>query len=263
MPEPTSTRAPANHALRLVRLFAVRELRVRYRQTVFEVAWAFATPIAVVMVYGFVLTRSFGVSSQCGGYLPSAWTGIVLWALFSTAVGNATASLVASAALVRKVPLPIQVLPLASVLAAVPDLAIGSGLLGAVLLIEGQAPSAYAPVALLPIASLVVWSAAFGVLFGVLAAFYRDLVHAVQVALRVGFFATPVVYESDFVPPQLRWTGRLNPVAVSIDGVRDAVLCGSLPNLALTGLHLGLGVVALAGSLAYAKSVRTRVPDVV
>lgn len=111
------------------------------------------------------------------------------------------------------------------------------------------------------IAVVVVWSAAIAMLTAVLAVFSRDLIHGVNLLLRVGFFATPVVYESDLLPAAFVWTATLNPVAVSIDSLRAALLCTDRPDLGLLAAHLVVGAAAFVGIIAYVRAVESRVVD--
>jgi ABC-type polysaccharide/polyol phosphate export permease len=115
----------------------------------------------------------------------------------------------------------------------------------------------------LPVLVLVVWTAAVSVFAAVVAAFVRDVPHFVQVALRVGFFGTPVMYEAGFLPSQLAWTAKVNPVAVAITGVRQSLLCSTWPDFPLLAIHLLTGLALLLGAVLYTRSVESRITDVV
>ena len=247
----------------LVRVLAPRELRSRYRQSVFDIAWALITPVSVLAVYGVVLTQSFNVTGNGVPYLSLAWAGLVLWTFFSSALGGAASSLVSSADLITKVYFPKEAVPLSVVGASFADLAIGLGTLMILVPVQGVRPGWHAIEGLLPLLVLVVWTAAVSVLVGVVAAFVRDVPHLVQLVLRVGFLATPVMYESSTLPGAFRWSASISPVAVSIEGFRDAVLRGSTPRLGLLFAHLGAGVVVLAGAVLYTRAVESRLADVV
>lgn len=110
---------------------------------------------------------------------------------------------------------------------------------------------------------VVVWTAALSVWAGVMAAFVRDVVHLVQLALRVGFFATPVMYEATFLPEQLAWTANVNPLAVGITGLRQSLLCNTWPGVELQSLQFVAGGVVLFGGILYTSSVESRIADVV
>lgn len=249
--------------LELVAMLAPRELRVRYRQSSLDIAWSLISPVVVLVVYGFILTQSFDVTGACAPYLTSAWTGLVVWTFFATAVAGAVTSLIASADLITKVYFPREALPLAMTAAALADLVVGALTLLVLMLIQGVSIGIAAVGTLLPIAVVIVWSAAISIFVGVLAAFARDTVHGVHLLLRVGFFATPVMYEAEFLPPQFAWSADLNPVAVAITGVRTALLCNEWPDMGLLSIQLVAGVIALAAALWYTASVEPRITDVV
>lgn len=245
----------------LVVVLARRELRLRYRQSVLDMAWAVIAPVVTLAVYGYVLSVGFDVRASCGPYAASAWTGMVLWTFVATAVGAATTSLVSAGDLAKKVRFPLEAVPLSSAAAALADLGVGLVTVVAVVLVAGIGLGLTWLGALLPIAMLVVWVSALSVAVGVLSVFLRDLAHATQLALRVGFFATPVVYEAQLLPPAFAWSVTWNPVGVAITDVRDAVLCGAWPAPGRSLLLLGVGAVVLVAALAGARALQTRIVD--
>lgn len=255
-----------NRAARTIELIGVlgpRELRVRYRQSVLDIAWALVSPLVILAVYGYILTSSFDVDSTCAPYLSSAWTGLVVWTFFSNGLGTAVTSMISSAELVTKVYFPREAIPLAVVVSTLADLGIGLVTLIILALVQGAVFSAAWIAALLPLAVIIVWTLALSTLFAVVAAFARDVVHAVHLGLRVGFFASPVMYESSFLPDALSWTAKANPVAVSINGLRDTLLCGDLPDMQLQVSHLAVGLIFLMLTIIYTSSIESRLTDVV
>ena len=247
----------------LVRTLAVREIRLRYRQSLLNVAWALISPVVILLVYGTVLTQGFDVTMECGPYLSSAWAGLVIWTFFSTALSGATGSLISSANLVTKVSMPLESLPLASVVASHVDLAVGLVTLAVVMLLQQVTIGLSAIAIVLPLAVLVVWTAAFSIMAGVLAAFARDVVHAVALILRVGFFATPVMYDAAFLPDAFTWSASINPIGVAIIVCRDILFCRTSPDLGLLGIQLIAGTVAVIAAVVYVHRVERRVPDVI
>jgi lipopolysaccharide transport system permease protein len=248
---------------RLVRVLTPRELRTRYRQSVLDLGWALLNPVAVLIIYGIVLTQSFGVTGGSVPYLTSAWCGLILWTFFSSAVGGAAASLIYSADLVTKVYFPKEALPLSIVGASLADLGIGLVSLFVLMPIQGVPFSPEALYGILPLLVLLVWTAALSVFTAVLAAFIRDITQLVTLVLRVGFFATPVMYSSSDIPSALAWTASLSPIAVAIEGFRVSVLMGETPDLPLITVQLVCGVALLGGSVLYTRAVESRIADVV
>jgi lipopolysaccharide transport system permease protein len=243
-------------------MLAPRELRVRYRQSVLDIAWALINPVVVLAVYGYILTQSFDVTSACAPYLTSAWTGLIVWTFFATAVGSAVTSLISSTDLITKVYFPRETIPLSIAGATLADLGVGFVTLVVLMFIQRVPLTWWALVSILPIAVIVVWSAAISIFASVIASFVRDAVHAVHLAIRVGFFATPVMYEASTLPPSVQWTAQVNPVAVSIEGMRATLLCGMAPAWRTLSIQLAVAGLALVAGVLYTRSVEARMVDV-
>lgn len=246
----------------LVRILAPRELRLRYRENALDMAWVLITPVAVMVVYGIVLSQSLDVTGSCSDYLSSAWTGLVIWTFFATALGAASWSMISASALITKVYFPREAIPLAVVGATVLDLAVGAVTIVIVALVQDVDLSLVALEALPALLLLVIWTAAISVMAATVAVFLRDITQAVQLFLRVGFFATPVMYEPSFLPAALAWTASVNPLAVAIAGVRQPVLCGVSPDWTILGPHLVAGILFLTLAILYVRSVEDRMADV-
>lgn len=247
----------------LLRILVPRDLRTRYRRSAFDVLWAVITPVVLLVVYGLILTKAFGVTSTCGPYLSSAWIGLVVWTFFATALGGGVYSLISASDLLTKVYFPREALPLATVGASFLDLGVGLVLAAVVVVGQGVRPGITAVASLVPLALVVVWTAAVTVLSATAAVFARDTVHVVNLLLRVGFFATPVMYESSQLPSAFAWSAKVNPLAVAIDGLRASVLCGEWPDWTLLGAHLAAGLVALLLAVLLVRRTESRIADVV
>lgn len=246
----------------LVRILTPREVRLKYRENVLDVAWALITPVAIMAVYGVVLTQSFDVTGSCAPYLSTAWAGLVPWTFFASAVGVAVWSLLSSADLMSKIYFPREAIPLSVVGAALIDLAIGVVTVFGVALFQGVDVGVTSLAVVPALAVLVVWTAVIGLFSAAVAVFLRDTTQAVQLGLRVGFFATPVMYEPALLPEAFRWTASVNPLAVAIEGIRDGLLCGTWPQWGLLFLHLTIGLALLVAGVLYVRSVESRMTDV-
>jgi ABC-type polysaccharide/polyol phosphate export permease len=246
----------------LLRTLTPREFRIRYRASALDLGWSLITPVALLLVYGVILTGAFDVTGGCAPYLSTAWAGLVVWAFFSSAVGSSAHSLLVSSDLVSKVYFPREAIPLAEVGVSLIDLAIGLVTFVAVFLVQGV-PVTHTVVAAVPaILLVVIWSAAISIFAAVLSVLVRDVGHAVGLGLRLGFFATPVMYEADALPERLGWIAVVNPVAVAIGALRDSVLCGTWPSWSLLGAQLVVGIAVLAAALWYVGRIEDRLVDV-
>jgi lipopolysaccharide transport system permease protein len=247
----------------LLKILTPRQFKVRYRESVLDLAWAILTPLIFLAVYGVILTKAFDATSDCGPYLLSAWVGLVVWTFFAGGLGAGSNSLIQASDLIGKVYFPREAVPLAEVGLSLIDLGIGVATIGLLAIIQQVNIVHPSTVAVVPaLLVVVVWTAALSVLCGALAVFLRDVAHGVQVFLRAGFFATPVMYEASFLPRSLEWTAAVNPVAVSIEALRDSLLCGEWPRWGVLGAQLVAGSVLLVAAILYVRRVEHRMADV-
>lgn len=246
----------------LVVFLALRDIKVRYKQAVFGILWAVLQPLAGMLVFTVVFHRLAHVPSDGVPYILFAFTGMMVWSLFSSGLDAATTSLVANSALVTKVYFPRVAIPLASVLPRLVDFGVSLLLLTVLLVIERHPPGPQ--VLLLPV--IVVWAVllAFGVglIFATVHVRYRDAHHAMSLLVQLWLYASPVAYPSTLVPDDWRWAYSLNPLVGLLDAARWAVLGTPAPG-AYVLVSAATGLVALMfGVRLFARNER-RLADVI
>ena len=246
----------------LLKTLTPRGFRIRYRESKFDLAWAIITPLVILAVYGVILTQAFEASAECAGYLSSAWIGLIIWTFFASALTVASTSILSASDLCTKVYFPRESLPLADVGVTLIDLAIGMVTVVAVSAVQGIQITPALIVIIPALIIAIAWTAAVCVIAAVVTVFIRDVVHVVQLAIRAGFFATPVMYEPSFLPENLLWLTVVNPLAVSIDAIRQALLCGTWPDPVPLAIHMVLGVALLVASVWYVRDVESRMVDI-
>jgi ABC-type polysaccharide/polyol phosphate export permease len=235
----------------LLYALAGRDVRARYRQSFLGVYWAVLNPILQTAVYAVVFTRFLRVGNEGLPFVVLYFSGVAWWNFFSTAVTGAMGSVVSQVHLLEKNRIPVEVLPLAAVLARALDLAIS----GVVLLVlalwfgPGVAPTAWlvAPMVVVGTTATV----GVSLLVAGLNVLYRDVSQLVNLVFTLGFFLTPVVYDVASVPERWRGWLLLNPIATAIHGTRAGMFVGSVPPLAellpgavVAGVLLVVGIAA-------------------
>lgn len=212
----------------LLRQLTGRELRVRYKQAAFGLAWALVLPTVVVLA-GVVIRAA--ISQLTATRLDAAAVGALavkalLWSFASSALGAATPSLTSNAGLLARVYFPREVLPLSAIAAQGADSVIAAGALALALPWLGGRPS---PALLwLPLLAtvLVLLVVAAGLVASAANLFFRDVKYLVQLAVTFGVFFTPVFFEPAAFGPRLRALLWLNPLAAVVEGARLAAIDG-------------------------------------
>lgn len=233
----------------LVAFFALRDVKVRYKQAIFGAAWAIVQPLAGAAVFTVVFGRLANVPSEGIPYLVFAFAGFSLWSYFSTSLDNARRSLVDNAALVTKVYFPRLAAPVASVLPGLVDLGVALVVLIGMIVVAGLAPGVQLLIAPLFLFAAIVVALGTGTLFAALTVQYRDVDHVFGLLIQLWLFATPVAYPSTLVKGSWRWLYHLNPMAGVVDGWRWSLLDAPRPGWpALVSAAVGalLGVLGLS-----------------
>lgn len=201
----------------------LRDLKVRYRQTVFGVAWAVFQPLALMLVFTVFLGILIRVPSNGVPYPLFAYTGILLWLFFASAVGSGSGSLVGNSNLITKVYFPRIVIPIAAVGARLVDLAIAAVIFVCLTIyygVEITRSIAMFPVILILVVLLTL---GIGILTSAVNVRYRDVGVVLPVTLQLGLYASPVIYPSTLVPEQWQWLYSLNPMVGIIGNFRAAL----------------------------------------
>jgi len=237
----------------LVLALAIRDLKVRYRQAIVGVAWVVFQPVITVLIFS-VLFRLLDRDPTSKGvpYILSAYAGMVAWQFFAYVLRESSDSLVANRALITKVYFPRIALPFATILCGLVDALIALAVL-VLMMFWYQVTPGWQLLAL-PIFLLltVVASLAAGLWFAALNALYRDVRYVVPFLIQMGFFVSPVMYETKkLVPEEWWWAYGLNPMVSVIEGVRWSLLGTEPPSLGFSAVSLTAVVVLTLTGLVY------------
>ncbi len=115
--------------IHLIVSFAQRDIRAKYKQTLFGVAWAVIQPLSLMVVFTFVFSIFARVDSDGVPYPIFAYSALVFWTFFAKCVSQGTIAMTANAELVRKIYFPRETLLLAVMVSALVDLLIAAAVL--------------------------------------------------------------------------------------------------------------------------------------
>jgi ABC-type polysaccharide/polyol phosphate export permease len=246
----------------LVFFLALRDVKARYKQALFGLAWSVLQPVAGVVVFTFVFRGLADVQSDGLPYPLFALVGFLAWTYFASTLATATASLVENAALVTKVYFPRLAAPVSGLLPGLVNLLPGAVLAAALMAYYGVAPGP--EIVALPLCLLGLMASALGtgLLLATLNVRYRDVGSVIGTLVQLWLFASPVAYSSSEIDGPWRWVYALNPMAGVIDSLRWAVLDGPAPGPELL-VSAASCLVLLAGGLVYFASAERRFADVI
>lgn len=197
-----------------------RELRAKYKESFLGFTWSMLNPMVYFAVF-YVVFKYF-LPVRVPFFAVYLLSGLLPWTFFASAISSAAGSLVGNSALLKKVSFPREVLPLASIGAALFHFFLQMLVLIAFLLIfRFDFFSPYlilVPIALLVEIALLI---GLGLLLSAITVFLRDVQHLLELLLLMWFWLTPIIYQIRLVFDRLQARGLfgiylLNPMTTVV-----------------------------------------------
>ncbi len=234
-------------------ILAVRDIKLRYKQTALGVIWVILQPLVASVLFAVIFERFVKLPSNGQvPYLLIVYAGMLPWNLFAGAIQRAGSSLIGDARLISKVYFPRMIVPIASSAAVLLDFVVALTVLFVLLLIY------HMPLTLnmlaLPVLLLLTLLISIGIslFISALNVYYRDFMYAMPFITQVWMYASPVVYETSVIPERWRLIYALNPMVGLIDGFRWALIgVGDFPALTMS-IALIVGIILfLVGAFVF------------
>ncbi len=223
----------------LLYTLSIHRIKVRYKQSVLGIFWALLQPLSMMLIFTFIFSYIARIKSEGAPYAIFAYTALLPWNYFSSAVSNATNSLVSHSQFVTKVYFPREILPLTYVVAALFDFLVASTLLAGM------------------------FALAISFLFSATQVRVRDIGVAVPLLLQLWLFVTPVIYPLSAVPLRLQPYYVLNPMVGVIENFRQVILRGAPPEFHSLITAALISIVLLVVSYLYFKRVEATMADII
>ena len=241
--------------------FVVRDVKVRYKQTIIGGLWAILQPFLTMIVFSFFFGTILKISSNGVPYPIFSYSGLILWTYFTGAVTAASNSLIASSNLLTKVYFPRLIIPLSTTLLGLVDYTIAALLVSVLLIYFKITPTS--AIIFVPLITIITWFLASGIGFWLSAVNvkYRDVRFAVPFFIQLLLFITPVIYPTS-VAPRFKNLMMLNPMTGLIEAHRAMIL--NLPiNSTSIMVSIFLTAIIFVSGAFYFKSVEKYFADII
>jgi lipopolysaccharide transport system permease protein len=245
-------------------IFAWRDIKVRYKQTVLGAGWAVLQPLFSM----FIFTIFFGNFAKIpSGELPYplfVLIGLTFWNFFSGVLSRASSSLIENEGIVKKVYFPREILPLSTVGANLLDFGISFALLLIVSLYFHFLPNVLI-LLIVPLGLVIgtLGAGGLGLLLASLNIKYRDIRYALPFFIQMMIFLTPVIYPISIMRPSFRYLIALNPMTGVIDAARVIFSGGANLNWEILAVSGGASVLLFVIGLYCFKSTERFFADLV
>ena len=228
MKEIFSLPAEIYESRKMIYKLAKNDFKQRYAGSYMGKVWAMAQPVVTVVMYWLVFEKIFGNKSELVAgnlevpYVLYLTAGLVPWFFFSEGLNNGTMALLEYNYLVKKVVFKISILPIIKVIGAVFIHLFFLGVLVLLSIAYGYYPTFYTLQLLYYSFCTFMLVLAISYTTCAVVVFFRDLQQIISIALQIGMWATPIMWNIDKAG-NFRWLFELNPVAYIVNGYRSAI----------------------------------------
>lgn len=238
-----------------------RDLKARYKDSSLGFIWSLVRPLTQLAIYYVVLGQFLGAARGIPDFAIYVFTGLTAYTLFSEIVLGGAGSIVNNSGLVKKIYLPREIFPLASVGSAIFNFGIQLAILLLATLVFGVFPLHLEILYFFPgVAIILVYGAALALILSAANVFLRDIQYLIEVIVMLLMWASPIVYSwamvKDSVPAWLLEVYTNNPVTLAVMGFQKAFWVSgpdsSYPDDLLFRMSIALliGLVGLVGAHA-------------
>jgi len=236
----------------LLSLLVRRDLKSRYKDSVLGFVWTLVRPLTQLLIYAIVIGKILGAEHGIADFAIYVFTGLTAYGLFSEIIGGTTASIVGNAGLIKKIYLPREIFPLASVGSALFNFGIQLAILLLATLVFGVFPWHAEFLYFFPgLALLLVYGAALALVLSAANVFLRDIQYLIEVVVMLLMWASPIVYSwtmvKENVSPFVLELYTNNPITLAVMGFQKAFWVSGPESSYPDDLLLRMGIALLVG----------------
>ena len=209
----------------LLYFLALRDIKIRYKQTLLGIAWVLLQPIITTIIFTTIFFRLGAGQNMEIPYSLFTFSGFTLWTFINSAIMNCSNSLVNHSSLITKVYFPRLIIPISAVVATLVDLVFGLTSLAIAMIFYKVLPTWESLLVILLIIPAFILSLGIGIIAASLNVKYRDIKYVLPFILQILFFISPVFYALSMLPEDSLWLWKLNPITGILENFR-ALLFG-------------------------------------
>ena len=246
----------------LLWVLALKEIKIRYKQTAIGGMWAILQPFITMVVFTVFFGKVAKIPSDGVPYAIFSYSGLLLWTYFAASLSAASNSTITNTQLISKIYFPRIILPISATIVGLIDYAIAFVIVFGLMAYYKFAPTLY--LLLTPIILFFTMMLASGIGFWLSAinVKYRDVRHAIPFFIQLLIFMTPVIYPVSLAG-KYKWLLMLNPMSGFIEAHRVAILGHQAINFGILGISVVITLLIFVTGIMYFKSVERYFADII
>jgi lipopolysaccharide transport system permease protein len=251
------------HYRDLFYFLVVRDIKVKYKQTVLGGLWAIIQPFFSMIVFTLFFGKLAKMPSDDIPYPIFNYTAMVAWTYFATSITGSGNSLITEKNLISKVYFPRIIVPLSPVLASLLDFSIAFMVLIGMMIYFHIYPSVMILCVPFLVILMMFTASGVGMVLAALNAKYRDIRYTIPFLVQLWMFASPIVYPASLIPGRYRLIYALNPMTGVIEGFRSALLGTVAFPTSMILISMIASVILFTSGLLYFKQMEHYFADII
>jgi len=247
----------------LLFFLALRQIKVRYKQTIMGALWAVLQPFLTMIVFTIIFGNFAKIPSENIPYPIFSYSGLVLWTYFSTSLSQAGNSLVGNSNLVTKVYFPRLFIPTSSCLAGLVDYGVAMSIILLMMIYYRFVPSI--KIIIIPLVVFTTFILASGISYWLssICVKYRDIKFILPFLIQLLMFTSPVIYPSNIISEKYRWLLYLNPMTGLINAHRAGLLGYKEVNFTTLGVSIIISLFIFFTGIIFLKNTEKGFADLI
>lgn len=241
---------PLRHYLDMVVVLAQKDFKVRYRNSILGFLWSLLNPLAYMAI--LTLVFEYLLRSSIPNFAAWLLVALLVWRFFSVGTSQGLYSIISNPSLIGKVRIPRYIIVLSNNLANFFGASLEFVALLPLLVVLGVHLTTYALLlpGILVLEFLLIF--ALSLALSSLNVKYRDFYQMWDIALQLGFFLSPIVYDATIIPTRYQFLYSLNPVTRLISATRGILLFQRFPTWGDTAVIVAnFAFFAIVGTLIF------------
>jgi lipopolysaccharide transport system permease protein len=244
-------------------VFAWRDVKVRYKQTLIGAAWAVIQPFATMVVFTLIFGKFAQFPSQGLPYQVFVYLGLLPWTFFASSLTQISASVLSNRQLVQKVYFPRLILPISGTLVPAVDFLCSCAVLVGIMAwfhVGTATDLVFAPLFLL---LLAITALGIGAVLAAINVRYRDVPYVIPFMIQTWLYVSPVIYPTAALPHKYQVLSSFNPVVGAVTGFRWAVAGTPPPTTLQLAISVSSAVAMLIGGFWFYRKWESRFADTI
>jgi ABC-2 type transport system permease protein len=230
----------------MVRAVALRNIKVRYKNSALGFLWSMLNPLVFLVIFVFIFSNAFLTIENYPLY---AITGLIFWSFFSTSSNQIISSILESGPILKSFSIPPIVFPISALVASLMNLAISFVPFVGLMFFFGFQLK-WVTLMIIPVIILfALFTFGFSLILCTFNAFFRDVSMFWGTVSPALLYFTPVAYASSLVPENYRWLLEVNPLFHYFEIIRDVLYYGRFPSLYYLSTSTAFAVISVVVSV--------------